>query len=80
MFNPYPQLRDFLQAARQSRSLSVTCQGVSLFQNLTVSMHLRTFPRSASQFLVQNDLFLCIVFKDRRCRSAQFVLLLSRQR
>ena len=65
MFNPYPQLFAYSRTTRQSRSLSPFRQGVSLFQNLTVvdaSSHLSAL--FVNFLLVQND-FLCIVFKDR---------------
>ena len=65
MFNPYPQLLAYSRSARQSRSLSPFRQGVSLFQNLTVVDASSHLPALFVNFLlVQND-FLCIVFKDR---------------
>jgi len=39
-------------------------------------MRRRAFRRSAS-LLVQNDLFLCIVFKDRRCLSLSSTAVLA---
>ena len=65
MFNPYPQLHAYSRTTRQSRSLSPFRQGVSLFQNLTVVDASSHLPALFVNFLlVQND-FLCIVFKDR---------------